>query len=80
MRDELYKERDYDPCLFLSERECEYRYQYEYDSRGVYEVCKGQGGNDWWYLQSFTLTSTLTNSMLPHMDGGLTTEQIIISK
>ena len=48
----MHKDRDYGPLLFLSKRECEPCYWY--DSRGVYEVCKGHGGDDWQYLSSFT--------------------------
>ena len=52
-------------CLYVN-KNCEI-----YDLHCVYAACKGQVGNEWHYMRSFAITSTLCHAILPCTDDGL---------
>lgn len=63
LRKKLYYDDDYDPATFLSERDSCLRDIF--DHHCIYLACNGQGGNDWRFMRTFTITPTLCHAILP---------------
>ena len=76
LRKKLYDDDDDDddPTTFLSKRDSCLREIF--DHHCVYQACKGQGGDEWRFLQSFTITSTLCHAIIPSVKQMLTAEQV----
>jgi hypothetical protein len=78
LKKELHNEDDYEPDDYLSNRDSTIREIF--DRHCVYLACKGQGGDEWRYLRSFTITSTMCHAILPRTDDGLSDEEVTLLK
>jgi hypothetical protein len=74
LQKEKHKEEDYEAEEYLTLRECQIREIF--DRHCVYLACKGQGGDEWRYMRSFTITSTLCHAILPRTEDGLSENEI----
>ena len=78
IKKELHNEDDYEPEDYLSIHDAAIR---EFSDRYcVYLAFKGQGGDELWYLRSFTITSTMCHSVLPRDKEGLSQEEVHLLK
>lgn len=75
LQKEKHKEENYDAKEYLTLRECQIREVY--DPHCVYLTCKGQGDDEWRYMRSFTITSTLCHAILPRTEDELSENEIV---
>jgi hypothetical protein len=75
---EKHKEDEYEPEDYLTLRETAIRQIF--DRHSVYLACKGQGGDDWRYMRTFTITSTLCHAILPRTEDGLAENEVKLLK
>ena len=78
LKKELHNKDDYKQEYYLSIRDSAIRKIF--DRHCVYLACKGQGGDEWGYLRSFTLTSTMCHAILPRSEEGLSQEEVQLLK
>ena len=68
LQKEKHNDDNYEPEEYLTIREITMREIF--DQHGVYVACNGQGGDEWRYMRSFTISSTLCYAILPRTENG----------
>jgi hypothetical protein len=78
LQKETFNNDDCQPEDYLSIRDIAIREIF--DRHCVYVAYKGQGGDEWRYMGSFTITSMLCHAILPCTDDGLSEQELGLLK
>jgi hypothetical protein len=78
LQKETHTDDDYNPEDYLSIRDAALRDIF--DRHNVYAACKGQDGDEWRSMRTFTITLTLCHAILPRTDKDLSDNKIFLLK